>query len=265
MRAGRRRAARRARRRHGDVRRQPQHQLHQRLLGRLRVLRLRPGQALARRLRASTEEDFAGAGRARRSTSARPRSACRAASIPTTRSRTTARWLRLAKEVAPQLHLHAYSPMEVALHVRALRARARRRCSSYLRECGLGSTPGTAAEVLARRRAPADLAEQAAGRRAGSRSSRPRHRAGLRSTVDRDVRPHRGAVGAGRAHARRARAAGAHRRDHRVRAAQLHPVPHAARAHARDRGDLARGEPQAHRGLPARARARRSRTCRRAG
>ena len=34
----------------GDVRRQPQHQLHQRLRRRLRLLRLRPGQALARRL-----------------------------------------------------------------------------------------------------------------------------------------------------------------------------------------------------------------------
>ena len=48
-------------------------------------------------------------------------------------------------------------------------------------------------------------------------------------------------------------AAGPHRRLHRVRAAELHPVPDAARPHARDRRDLARGEPQAHRGLPARA------------
>ena len=48
----RRRAARRARGGHGDVRRQPQHQRLQRLHRRLRVLRLRPGPALARRLRA---------------------------------------------------------------------------------------------------------------------------------------------------------------------------------------------------------------------
>ena len=48
----RRRAARRAGGRDGDVRRQPQHQRLQRLRRRLRVLRLRPGQALARRLRA---------------------------------------------------------------------------------------------------------------------------------------------------------------------------------------------------------------------
>jgi FO synthase len=57
------------------------------------------------------------------------------------------RWLRLAKEVAPQLHLHAYSPMEV--HFMCERSGKRpREVFEYLRECGLGSTPGTAAEVL---------------------------------------------------------------------------------------------------------------------
>jgi FO synthase len=57
------------------------------------------------------------------------------------------RWLRLAKEVAPQLHLHAYSPMEV--HYMCERSgRSPDAVFDYLRECGLGSTPGTAAEVL---------------------------------------------------------------------------------------------------------------------
>jgi FO synthase len=57
------------------------------------------------------------------------------------------RWLRLAKEVAPQLHLHAYSPMEV--HFMCERSgRSPAQVFDYLRECGLGSTPGTAAEVL---------------------------------------------------------------------------------------------------------------------
>jgi FO synthase len=57
------------------------------------------------------------------------------------------RWLRLAKEVAPQVHLHAYSPMEV--HYMCERSgRSPRAVFEYLRECGLGSTPGTAAEVL---------------------------------------------------------------------------------------------------------------------
>jgi FO synthase len=57
------------------------------------------------------------------------------------------RWLRFAKELAPQLHLHAYSPMEVA-HMCDVSGLAPRAVFSRLREAGLGSTPGTAAEVL---------------------------------------------------------------------------------------------------------------------
>ncbi len=57
------------------------------------------------------------------------------------------KWLRLAKDVAPQLHLHAYSPMEV--HYMCERSGKRpEQVFEYLLECGLGSTPGTAAEVL---------------------------------------------------------------------------------------------------------------------
>jgi FO synthase len=57
------------------------------------------------------------------------------------------KWLRLAKEVAPQLHLHAYSPMEV--HYMCERSgKGPDAVFEYLKECGLGSTPGTAAEVL---------------------------------------------------------------------------------------------------------------------
>jgi FO synthase len=57
------------------------------------------------------------------------------------------RWLRLAKEAAPQIHLHAYSPMEV--HYMCERSgRSPESVFEYLIDCGLGSTPGTAAEVL---------------------------------------------------------------------------------------------------------------------
>ena len=57
------------------------------------------------------------------------------------------KWLRLAKQVAPQLHLHAYSPMEV--HYMCERSgKGPDEVFEYLIECGLGSTPGTAAEVL---------------------------------------------------------------------------------------------------------------------
>ena len=57
------------------------------------------------------------------------------------------RWLALAKETAPEIHLHAYSPMEV--HFMCERSgRDPDYVFAYLREQGLGSTPGTAAEVL---------------------------------------------------------------------------------------------------------------------
>src|SRR5215204_3839530 len=57
------------------------------------------------------------------------------------------RWLRLAKECAPEIHLHAYSPMEI--HYMCERSgRSPESVFEYLIECGLGSTPGTAAEVL---------------------------------------------------------------------------------------------------------------------
>jgi FO synthase len=57
------------------------------------------------------------------------------------------KWLRLAKQVAPEIHLHAYSPMEV--HYMCERSgKGPDEVFEYLIECGLGSTPGTAAEVL---------------------------------------------------------------------------------------------------------------------
>ncbi|MBV8953198.1 MAG: 5-amino-6-(D-ribitylamino)uracil--L-tyrosine 4-hydroxyphenyl transferase CofH, partial [Solirubrobacterales bacterium] len=56
-------------------------------------------------------------------------------------------WLRLAKQLAPQLHLHAYSPMEVA-HMCDVSGLSPRHVFARLREAGLDSTPGTAAEVL---------------------------------------------------------------------------------------------------------------------
>jgi len=57
------------------------------------------------------------------------------------------KWLRLAKQVAPEMHLHAYSPMEVA-HMSDVSGLAPRAVFERLREAGLDSTPGTAAEVL---------------------------------------------------------------------------------------------------------------------
>jgi len=56
-------------------------------------------------------------------------------------------WLRLAKQVAPAIHLHAYSPMEVA-HMCDVSGLAPIAVFERLRAAGLDSTPGTAAEVL---------------------------------------------------------------------------------------------------------------------
>jgi FO synthase len=60
-------------------------------------------------------------------------------------------WLRLAKATAARagadLHLHAYSPMEIA-HMCDISGQPPAEVFEQLREAGLGSTPGTAAEVL---------------------------------------------------------------------------------------------------------------------
>jgi FO synthase len=56
-------------------------------------------------------------------------------------------WLRLAKETTPQLHLHAYSPMEIA-HMCDVSGLTPAEIFPRLVEAGLDSTPGTAAEVL---------------------------------------------------------------------------------------------------------------------
>jgi FO synthase len=56
-------------------------------------------------------------------------------------------WLRVAHAVAPDIHLHAYSPMEVS-HMSDVSGLAPRAVFERLRAAGLGSTPGTAAEVL---------------------------------------------------------------------------------------------------------------------
>jgi len=60
-------------------------------------------------------------------------------------------WLRLAKRTAAEagtdLHLHAYSPMEIA-HMCDISGLPPSEVFVRLRDAGLGSTPGTAAEVL---------------------------------------------------------------------------------------------------------------------
>ena len=167
-----RRAARAARRRHRHVRRQPQHQLHEHLPGRLRLLRLRPGQALARRLprrrgrlrraRCSEAVDFG------------VTEICMQGGIhPDYTLEDYGRWLQLAKEVAPAACTCTRTRRWRCTSCASARASRREEVFEYLIECGLGSTPGTAAEVLhdgvRERISPNKLPSTA-----GSRSSRPR-------------------------------------------------------------------------------------------
>jgi FO synthase len=57
------------------------------------------------------------------------------------------RYLRIVKDEAPEIHLHAYSAMEVS-HMCDVSGLPPIEVFGRLREAGLGSTPGTAAEVL---------------------------------------------------------------------------------------------------------------------
>jgi FO synthase len=90
-------------------------------------------------------------------------------------------WLRLAKQTAPQLHLHAYSAMEVA-HMCDTSGLSPAAVFARLRDAGLDSTPGTAAEVLhdgVRERISPNKLSVARWVQIIEAS----HRAGLRSTV----------------------------------------------------------------------------------
>src|SRR5262249_34359850 len=90
-------------------------------------------------------------------------------------------WLRLAKETAPQIHLHAYSPMEIA-HMCDVSGLPPAAIFEQLKDPGLGRVPRTAAEVV-----------DDGGRQRISPNKRPptrwveiieaAHRSGLRSTV----------------------------------------------------------------------------------
>ena len=101
----RRRAAPRALRRGGHLRRQPQHQLHQPVLLPLRLLRLlaraQEPQPARRPLhpRASTRSSTA---RSRPGSAGRPRSACRAASTPTSPATSTSACSRRSRRACPR-------------------------------------------------------------------------------------------------------------------------------------------------------------------
>ena len=85
--------------------------------------------------------------RAKPGSAAPPKSACRAASIPTIRARPISRSAAPSRRSRPDIHIHAFSPLEVTQGAHTLGLTV----AAFLRElkaAGLGTLPGTAAEIL---------------------------------------------------------------------------------------------------------------------
>ena len=86
-------------------------------------------------------------GSRRPGSAAPPKSACRAASTRNIPARPISRICRAIKEAVPDIHIHAFSPLEIWQGAKTLG----RTLPDFLRElkaAGLSSLPGTAAEIL---------------------------------------------------------------------------------------------------------------------
>ena len=148
-----------------------------------------------------------------------PRSACRAASTPTSPATSTSSVLRGIKERLPEMHVHGFTPLEVWQGAHTLGVSVRE-FLTRLRDAGLGTLPGTAAEILDDRVRAAPVPGQGAHRRVG-RGDDHRPRARPAGHHDDHVRPHRRAAGLGQPPRGAAPDPAAHGRVHRVRAAPL--------------------------------------------
>ena len=204
--------------------RQPQHQLHQHLLLPLPVLRLLQGQAVGEPARAALRSDAATKSAracARRGSAARPKSACRAASIPTTPAQTYLDICRAVKDAAPDMHIHAFSPLEVYQGAQTLGLAVARR---FLRELKGGRARQPAGHRRGNPRRRGARASSARTRSTTAQWLDGRSRRALRRLAhhrDHHVRPCRRPRHWAR-HLLRIRApAGRHRRLHRVRAAAV--------------------------------------------
>ena len=83
----------------------------------------------------------------RRGSGARPRCACRAASIPTSPATSTSGCVEAIKQRLPEMHVHGFTPLEVWQGAHTLGVTVRE-FLTRLRDAGLGTLPGTAAEIL---------------------------------------------------------------------------------------------------------------------
>ncbi len=150
-----------------------------------------------------------------------PRSACRAASTRTCPAPPTSTSPPRSGARCPDMHVHAFSPMEVVngasrtgLSIREWLIRAQ--------EAGLELDPRDRRGDPRRRRA-LDPDQGQAAHLGLDRGDHDGARARPAQLVDDDVRARRHAGALGRAPAGAARHPGAHRRLHRVRAAAVHP------------------------------------------
>ena len=86
-----------------------------------------------------------------------PRCACKRASRRTSRGDSYIDLCRVVKEAAPEVHIHAFSPEEVKFGA-SLKRVSYAEYLAELKEAGLGTLPGTSAEILDDRSAKGDLA-----------------------------------------------------------------------------------------------------------
>ena len=177
----------------------------------------------------------------RRGSAARPRCACRAGSTRRSRATTTPRSSPRSATAVPGLHVHAFSALEVWQGAATL-GLSLDEYLARLRDLGLGSLPGHRGRDPRRRGARDHLPRQGLDRPVarGARCRAPRRPALER---DDDDGPRRPAAALGQPSAPGARAAGAERRLHRVRAAAVRAdggadVPQGPRA---ARADVRRG------------------------
>ena len=134
--------------------------------------------------------------------------------------------LRAIKTRLPELHIHAYSPMEIAYGTEKT-GMALHDYLLMLKDAGLGSIPGTAAEILddeVRRELSPNKLKVAPVDRRHPRGARLGHSLHLHD----DVRPYGTSGTLGEAFASAARDSEGHGRIHRVRSVGLHPFPNHA-------------------------------------
>ena len=208
-------------RRRGQLRRHAEHPVHERLLLPLRLLRLLEGEARGEPPRRAVPRPARG-DRPPRARGVGPR---RDRGLPPGRDPPGlhGRVLRLGRGrdpgALPDLHIHAFSALEVWQGAATL-GLPLEEYLELLRSLGLGSLPGTAAEILDDEVRRGDLPRQGLDRAVarGARGRAPR-----RPPLERDdhVRARRAARALGAAPPAGARAAGAVGRVHRVRAAAV--------------------------------------------